>query len=274
MSLAIRRRPLQLFLALAVCVSHVFDAGTSSAADSGQATLVIERPLGTSDRSLGVAELLRVFTEKQIPHTTANKLSSQAGRVLVIGIAGQSPTLDRLLEDHKLSVPSPAESLLVKQVSNESQQILLVAGRDDRGLTYALLELARTLELALPRNEGLTPRDDNWFALIPELRESPLLRTRSITMQLFNEELDSEWYSDEDFWRWYFTMLARNRCNNFSLTFAHQVNYMNPAYPWLLSVPEYPQVRVSRDGENVIAFSSMIATKITSMHCWNSMWRT
>lgn len=33
-------------------------------------------------------------------------------------------------------------------------------------------------------------------------------------------------------------MLARNRFNEFTLTFGHQTNYLNPVYPWLLDDPE------------------------------------
>ena len=240
-----RRRPSQrssatpngtkLLLSLAVCVSPLIVAGTSLAAEGEQVTLVIDRPISAPVR-FAVRELRRALRQKQIGVAEAKTVPATKQPVFVIGIADKSSKLDRILEDHALSLPSPAESLLLKKIRDELQQTLLVAGRDVRGLTYAILELARTIELA--------PTEKGWFDVIPEITESPWLRTRSITMQLFNEELDSQWYFDEDFWRSYFAMLARYRYNNFSLTFAHQTNYMNPAYPWLLKVPEYPSVRV------------------------------
>ena len=37
--------------------------------------------------------------------------------------------------------------------------------------------------------------------------------------------------------------LACCRYNNLSLTFGHQIAYLSPPYPFLLEVPEFPQVR-------------------------------
>ena len=38
-------------------------------------------------------------------------------------------------------------------------------------------------------------------------------------------------------------MLARSRFNRFALTFADHTAYMNPPYPFLVEVPEYPEVK-------------------------------
>ena len=228
-------RRTHLLLLLGCCVSHQIVSGTSLSAEGKQLTLVIDRPVTTPVR-LAVTELRRVLGKRQISVAESDTIPATKQPVFVIGIANRSLTLDRMLQDRSLSVPRPEESLLLKRVRDESRPTVLAAGRDVRGLTYAILELARTIEL--------TPTEKDWFSAIPEIAESPWLRTRSITMQLVNEDLDGRWYFDEDFWRSYFAMLARCRYNNFSLTFAHQTNYMNPAYPWLLKIPEYPAVRV------------------------------
>ena len=228
-------RRTHLLLLLGFSVSHLIVWGTSLSAEGKQLTLVVDRPVTTPVR-LAVTELRRVLGKRQISMAEADTIPATKEPVFVIGIADQSSTLDRMLEDQSLSVPRPEESLLLKRIRDESQPTVLVAGRDVRGLTYAILEFARTIELI--------PTEKDWFDAIPEITESPWLRTRSITMQLFNQDLDARWYFDEAFWRSYFAMLARCRYNNFSLTFAHQTNYMNPAYPWLLKVPEYPNVRV------------------------------
>jgi hypothetical protein len=40
-------------------------------------------------------------------------------------------------------------------------------------------------------------------------------------------------------------MLARNRFNRFNLVFAHQTSYLAPPYPFLVALPEFPQVRAT-----------------------------
>ena len=111
----------------------------------------------------------------------------------------------------------------------------LVSGGDDRGLMYALLDVARSIELA---PEGIDPLDE-----VHEVNESPLLEVRGVTIHLFNADVDGQWYYDEEFWRTYFTMLARSRLNTFALTFADHTAYLNPPYPFLVNVPEYPGVK-------------------------------
>lgn len=130
-------------------------------------------------------------------------------------------------------VAEAPESLVVRQVGESAWQ---VAGADEIGLAYALLEMAESIRL--------TPAAADWRKQIREAAESPFLRTRSIQIQLFNEELERDWYFSEVFWHSYFGMLARNRFNQFTLTFGHQTNYLNPVYPWLFEVPEYENVRV------------------------------
>ena len=79
------------------------------------------------------------------------------------------------------------------------------------------------------------------LSAILEAVESPYLRVRSITIQLFNADLEADWYYDEKFWAEYFKRLAQCRYNNFTLTFSHQTNYLNPLYASLVDVPGFPQ---------------------------------
>jgi hypothetical protein len=112
---------------------------------------------------------------------------------------------------------------------------VVIAGRDARGLTYALLEAARAIELAAP--------ESSIFDVIHPAIESPHLTWRSLQLFLCNRALEREWFYSEDFWDEYLARLVRNRYNNLSLTFGHQIAYLSPPYPFLVEVPEFPQVR-------------------------------
>ncbi|MEZ6049322.1 MAG: hypothetical protein R3C11_27840 [Planctomycetaceae bacterium] len=131
-----------------------------------------------------------------------------------------------------------------------------MAGSDDRGLAYALYEIADAIRCgdrtALP-------------GLVVETCESPLVATRSVQKQIFNEDLERVWYEDEAFWHWYFQMLARNRFNNYTLTFGHNTNYKVPPYAWMFEVPEYPEVAVKGLAQSARAENLHKFQKITSL---------
>jgi hypothetical protein len=166
-----------------------------------------------------------------------NNQMDPAARVnFVVGQVGASPLVDELVKRNGLSVPESAESLLIKRISHAGTSSIILAGRDRRGLMYAVLEAAEAVRLA--------PQSIDPLLIVADAAESPQLRFRSVTTQLFNADLERSWYYNETYWRGYFAMLARNRFNNFTLTFGHQTNYLTPPYPWLFKTPEYPDVHV------------------------------
>ena len=156
----------------------------------------------------------------------------QPGHAIVIGLA-ESPAVQELLARAQIDVPDAPESLVIHKLN---QNTLVVAGRDVRGLVYALTELARAIELS--------SEDSDPFAGVIEVVESPELKWRSMQLFLCNADLEREWYFRESFWDEYLGMLARCRYNNLSLTFAHQTSYLAPPYPFHVELPEFPQVRV------------------------------
>ncbi len=115
-----------------------------------------------------------------------------------------------------------------------------ITGGDDRGLSYALLESARRVELEGP-GPGAGPAA--LLDCFPPTTESPQRPLRSLCVFPHNAALEQEWYGSLDFWRWYFDLLALHRFNRFTLTFGHQTAYLAPPYPFFVPVPEHPEVR-------------------------------
>jgi hypothetical protein len=72
----------------------------------------------------------------------------------------------------------------------------------------------------------------------------PEVALRGIRYFLHNHDLEQNWYYSHEYWDEYFSMLAKNRFNRFNLVFAHQTNYLAPPYPFLLQLPEFPEIRV------------------------------
>jgi hypothetical protein len=104
-----------------------------------------------------------------------------------------------------------------------------VTASDERGLMYGLLEAAAQI-----RGTGR----------ISNASGCPAIVMRGIRYFLHNQDLERNWYYSRDYWNRYFAMLANDRFNRFNLVFAHQTNYLAPPYPFWLSLPEFPHIRV------------------------------
>jgi hypothetical protein len=199
--------------------------------------LVVDSPIsGPAQQALADFEqvLKTRSTLKRLSALPANQSA------IVVGIAGQSPTVDRLLADHRISFAKQPESICIQRLPQKDGKLLLISAYDSRGLSYALLEAARTVELA--------QNNDDILAAIPAALETPFLRVRAMSIHPLNADLEAEWYFSEEFWQGYFKQLARNRYNNFALTFSDQTNYLNPIYAYMVDVPGFPQVQVQGQG--------------------------
>jgi len=220
----------------AIALALVFAVtGSLSATASECVRIVIDHELPPPAQR-AVDRLSDTLGRKGFAVATSSDTAQEPRAKLVIGIAGESEPVDGCLSEHELTVPEQPESLLIARVTDGDVETILLAGRDARGLAYAVLDAAEAIRTAPPGRDPL--------AALSEARESPYLRVRSVTTQLFNEDVERPWYESEEYWHWFFSMLATNRFNNYSLTFGHNTNYMVPPYPWMLAVPEYPDVRV------------------------------
>ncbi len=104
-----------------------------------------------------------------------------------------------------------------------------ISGGDLRGLMYGILEAADQIRAT---------------GRLTAAKGQPAMPLRGIRKFLHNEDLEKSWYYSRDYWTHFFEMLARNRFNRFNLVFAHQTAYLAPPYPYWLSVPEFPEVKV------------------------------
>lgn len=135
--------------------------------------------------------------------------------------------------------PATPESLAVVHSRYKDKSILLVCGADARGLMYALLELADRVR----HGESPISVVTNQQRVI----ESPFNQVRSIGRLFVSDVQDKPWFNDRKMWPAYFSMLAAQRINRFSLNlgigfdFLQHVtdSYFLFAYPFLLQVPGY-----------------------------------
>ena len=157
---------------------------------------------------------------------------------LVIGTYGGSRHIKDLVDRDKpaqLKLEKRAEALAVKRIPEGSQTTLIVAGYDDVGLMYALLELADMVE------HSADPA--HWLDEATETSEAPRNAMRRMRVLMHHAANEKEWYHSKEYWDWYIGMLATNRFNGLNLVYSHQSPYMAPMYAWHVEVDEFPNVR-------------------------------
>jgi hypothetical protein len=104
------------------------------------------------------------------------------------------------------------------------------------GMAYGVAELERR---AACRRGGET-----LLTLTGDESTAPRLTWRSVQIFLGNRDHDEVWYQSDAFWDDYLAQLIACRFNNLSLTFGHQSNYLTPPYPFLVPLPEFPDLRL------------------------------
>ena len=157
-----------------------------------------------------------------------------AGAPSIVISGPSSPSTRLRLEHARLPVPNTPESFVLVETVTRSGTVLLACGADERGIAYALGEIAERL------------RDPAAEAAPPALK-SPANAVRSVMRQFTSELLDKRWFYDRESWQHYLDLLATNRWNRLDLTFGLGYDFLKRVddsyflflYPFLIDVPGY-----------------------------------
>ncbi len=137
-----------------------------------------------------------------------------------------------------LKIPDKPESLVIHKEEWEGRRALLLGGSDDRGLMYALLEVADRIGWAKDKAVPL--------AEIRDTVESPDVSDRDIVIFTMQKHQYEDRLHDANYWVKYFDMLADDRFNSIEVKFAYEANGYNcPVYPYYMDVTGFPQVKVT-----------------------------
>ncbi len=167
-------------------------------------------------------------------------LEEASARDLNIAVGGSgSLMVSRMLKEVKTKIPAVPEALGIIPLRLSGKQVLLVTANDERGMIYALLELADRIQ-----NE---PNTLNSLNIQKAIIERPANEVRSLTRLFTSEIEDKPWYNDKDMWPQYLTMLSSQRFNRFNLAFGIGYDFLRNvtdgyflfAYPFLMPVPGY-----------------------------------
>lgn len=174
--------------------------------------------------------------------STHDRLAMATGEPVLLVTGWHSPAARAALGTVGLALPEVPEAFVLLPTTMAGKQGIVACAGDERGLVYAVLELADRVRYA----------DDPVAALRQLAREGsvverPTNRIRGIVRVFASDVEDLGWYHDREFWRRYLSMLAAQRYNRFQLAlgigfdFAQQMrdSYFYFPYPFLLSIPGY-----------------------------------
>ena len=230
-----RRRFLQTAATSAALV------GTSQAAPRRVAIIVDPAdPVASTGPALWAAkELEQALATAGVAVQRCERIAdAQAGNHSIVAAGSNYPIARQILKQAGVSIPQSPESLGIVPGKLAGKSITLASGFDNRGLVYALLDLA---------DRERYGSGDVQSALV----EQPANTIRSNTRLFCSDVEDKPWFNDREMWPPYLTMLAANRFNRFNLAlgigydFIRNVTdaYFLFSYPFLLPVEGY-NVRV------------------------------
>lgn len=225
-------------------------AGVSSKAIGKQVTRVAiavdpaDAVAATRPAAWAVERLAQTLRARGIDAVRVAKPQDATEESLCLIAAGAESELARdMLREAGTAVPAAPESLGIVNLRHGGDRRVLASGRDARGLTYALTELADVVE------NGPSPIEA--LAAVATTTDQPANQVRSITRLFTSNVQDKPWYNDRAFWPAYLDMVAAQRFNRFNLAFGIGYDFLRGvtdayflfAYPFLLKAPGY-NVRV------------------------------
>ncbi|MHC4702636.1 MAG: hypothetical protein ACYTFQ_18900 [Planctomycetota bacterium] len=207
------------------------------AAQNATVSLVIDLRTGPAARH-GLSKVRLALQVKGLEVEQTTSLQSAGGAILIVaGLSEGSGPAAGLLSARNITRPEAPESLVTRHIRLNRKKALLVAGADDRGLMYALLDVADRIGWAEDR--------DNPLSEIRNVEEKPAVPERALSIYTMHQGNFESYFYDESYWTRYLDMLAANRFNTFALLFGYENwGYFSPPYPYFFDLDEFPDVKV------------------------------
>lgn len=230
--------------------------GSGAFAASPQISIVTDREMGPV-ALYGLGKLTETLQAVNISFERVNSLAAASGReLLIIGLSEGSGPAAALLKAGNRTVPAVSQALTVWNTRWGKKQAAVIAGYDDKGIMYGLLDVAQRIGWS----DGRKP-----LKFIEDVVSEPYVRERGIAMYTMHRRYWESRFYDEKFWAGYFDMMARDRLNMLEILFGYENGgFMAPCYPYFFDVEGFPEVKMEditpeRQKHNVDAMHRLIA---------------
>src|SRR3989442_270793 len=160
----------------------------------------------------GLNKVITALKAKGVAVEQAASREAARGKiVLLAGLASGSGAAARLLKHLKIAPPTGAESLLTRHVNWDGKKVLLVSGADDRGLMYALLDVADRIGWAADAKNPLSE--------VRDAMEQTYKTERELSIYKMQRASFESRFFKMDYCARRFRMLAGKRFYSFDLIF-------------------------------------------------------
>ena len=247
-----------LIAAIAILIAFTRAHAATAATTASPVVSIAADPNPGAIAAHGLAKLELALRAKGVPfERTASPAAAQGRFVIVAGLlTGTSPAA-ALAKTLPKPLSQTPESLVVHKLAGSPKPTWLLAGADERGLMYALLDAADRV--------GWAASPDAPLAELRDAAETPNIAERALSMYTMNRAYWESRFYDEAYWTRYLDLLAQNRFNSLVVICGYENGgFLAPAYPYFFDVEPFPGVRMvglSAAGQqrNLAALKRLIA---------------
>ena len=186
----------------------------------------------------GLDKLKEALDVKEISfELTESPSNAQGQTLLIIGTTGNSSLIRQVLKEGGRNIPETSESLTIWNTRWQNKPAIVIGGYDEKGLMYALLDVANRVGWATDRAKPMQ--------FVKDITTEPYVAERGIAMYTMHRGYWESRFYDENYWTQYFDMMARNRLNMLEILFGYENGgFMAPCYPYFFNVEGYPNVKM------------------------------
>lgn len=202
-----------------------------------EVSIVAEIQMGPMP-SHGLDKLTEMLKKKKIPFEKVGSVSEAvAPTIIVSGLAYEECAAAQLLENGNRNVPEADEALTIWKTDSQGKPTLVIAGYDEKGLMYALLDVANRISWITEKSDPLQ--------YVKEASTEPYVKERGLSLYTMNRRYWESRFYDDNFWTEYFDMMAQNRFNMLEILFGYENGgFMAPCYPYFFNVEGFPEVKM------------------------------
>lgn len=206
----------------------------------------------------GLDKLMASLQERHIAVEKVTSIHDALnGDVIVAGLSKGSGAAAQLLKSGHHTVPETAEALSVWKTTLGQKRLCVLSGYDDRGLMYALLDVAN--RIGWSKNNRLPLAD------VKEITEKPAVTDRAVSIYTMNRAYWESRLYNEAYWAKYLDMLSENRFNTLVVIFGYENGgFLAPCYPYFFDTEGFPDVKMigltaEQQQKNLYSFNRLIS---------------
>ncbi|PTR01697.1 hypothetical protein C8P68_101935 [Mucilaginibacter yixingensis] len=184
----------------------------------------------------GLTKLTGALTAKHIPFEQVTSLSKAKGKTLIVaGLTSENGEIGSILKKYKTAPES--EALSIHKSIYKNKPLWAIAGCDDKGAMYALLDVANRISWSTRQQP---------MRYVKEITQKPDVKERGISMYTMNRRYWESRFYDDNYWTTYFDMMAQDRLNMLEIMFGYENGgFMAPCYPYFFNVDGFPDVKIA-----------------------------